>query len=90
MNESSDGGPAFPRQHVIMDENNAFFKPGHNGMSLRDYFASQADVPWEKAIEVLMEQTGRKEFTVREVQKARSELKYYEADAMLTERKGQK
>lgn len=29
----SDGGPAFPRDHA---------SDGHNGMTLRDYFAGQA------------------------------------------------
>lgn len=33
MDKRDDGGPAFPRDHR---------SDGHNGMSLRDYFAGQA------------------------------------------------
>lgn len=33
MSEKNDGGPAFPRDERFL---------GHNGMSLRDWFAGQA------------------------------------------------
>jgi len=33
MSKENDGGPAFPRDHA---------HEGHNGMSLRDYFAAKA------------------------------------------------
>ena len=33
MSERNDGGPAFPRDHAYN---------GHNGMTLRDYFAAKA------------------------------------------------
>lgn len=33
MDKINDGGPAFPRDHQ---------HSGHNGMTLRDYFAAQA------------------------------------------------
>ena len=33
----NDGGPAFPRDHV---------NEGHNGMTLRDYFAAKAMQGW--------------------------------------------
>ncbi len=86
MSDSNNGGPAFP------SVGEGFGNPLYSapGMTLRDYFASQADIPWQKAIEVLMQQTGRKEFSIREVLKARSGLKYYEAEAMLTERERSK
>ena len=89
MSDSNNGGPAFPCT-VLQSFYGGTYICSETGMALRDYFASQADIPWEKAIEVLMEQTGRKEFSIREVLKARSELKYYEADAMLIERERSK
>lgn len=33
MSTNQDGGPAFPRDHAA---------DGHNGMTLRDYFAAKA------------------------------------------------
>jgi hypothetical protein len=33
MNTKDDGGPAFPRDHTHL---------GHNGLSMRDYFAAKA------------------------------------------------
>jgi hypothetical protein len=41
-NEKNTGGPAFPRQHTVADANDNAFKMGHEGMSLRDYFAAKA------------------------------------------------
>lgn len=38
MSKQNDGGPAFPRDHV---------NEGHNGMTLRDYFAAHAPLPPE-------------------------------------------
>lgn len=42
MATPDDGGPAFPRQHAVVDANDLAFKLGHPGMSLRDYFAAKA------------------------------------------------
>ena len=39
---TNDGGPAFPRQHIVADANDVGFKMGCPGMTLRDYFAGQA------------------------------------------------
>ena len=83
-----DGGPAFP----IPDSHhaNGQVQYGANGMSLRDYLASKADIPWATAVELLVEQTGRKEFMITDILKARADLKYWEADAMLAAREGSK
>lgn len=37
-----NGGSAFPIPHAIQDWNDQFFKPGQLGMTLRDYFATEA------------------------------------------------
>ena len=41
---TNDGGPAFPRQHAVVDANDPCFKRGRgaNGMTIRDYFAAAA------------------------------------------------
>jgi hypothetical protein len=39
---ANDGGSAFPRQHTVADANDPAFKFGHDGMTLRDYFAAKA------------------------------------------------
>lgn len=38
---ANSGGPAFPRQHTVADANLPGFKLGHDGMTLRDYFAAK-------------------------------------------------
>jgi hypothetical protein len=61
-----DGGPAFPRDHS---------HDGHNGMSLRDYFAA-------KAMASILCQPEWEEMTGADV----SKWAYEYADAMLKER----
>jgi hypothetical protein len=64
--------PAFPRQHD---------KEGHNGMTLRDYFAIHGPEPTRQQVEDYM--VG---WTNRDTRLARSMLRYLEADAMLKAR----
>lgn len=43
MNKPDDGGPAFPISSVFSPEFGTM--PGHNGMTLRDWFATHAPEP---------------------------------------------
>lgn len=74
--EIEGNDPAFPVYH---NANNLV------GMSLRDYFAAHADVPWNAVIETLEiklpERIGK--FTIAEIVEYRAVVKYLEADAML-------
>lgn len=67
MNTPNDGGPAFPRDHR---------HDGHNGMTLRDWFAGQIVAGMWACSEI----TG----TSQELAKTA----YENADAMLEARKG--
>lgn len=58
-------------------------------MSLRDWFAGRADIPWNAVIETLGLK-GNYTPTVGEIAATRSEMKYIEADAMLAERMKEK
>jgi len=85
-----DGGPAFP----VPDSHhaNGQVQYGSNGMTLRDWLASQAEIPWDAVLGTLsIKHPERdKKFTLEEVSKFRAEAKYREADAMLAAReKGQ-
>jgi hypothetical protein len=62
-----DGGPAFPRDHA---------HEGHNGMSLRDYFAAKAMQA------AATNPVGADGFTFDQ----RAEWAYLQADAMLKAR----
>lgn len=64
MNAQDNGGPAFPRDHA---------SDGHNGMTLRDYFAA-------KAMQVFLPNTET-------TYKQDAECSYRMADAMLEARK---
>jgi len=74
-----DGGMAFPL--AVTSETTDY-----PGMSLRDWFAGQADVPWNAVIETLRLK-GNISPTVAEMSAYRAELKYIEADAMIAARK---
>lgn len=67
MSARDDGGPAFPRDHA---------SDGHNGMTLRDYFAARAMQA------VATNPTGAESFTFDE----RAKWAYQQADAMLRAR----
>ena len=71
---ADNGGPVFPVEGF------------HDGMTLRDWFAGQANVPWNAAIETLRIR-GVDQPTVKELAEYRAELKYIEADAMLAARR---
>jgi len=85
-----DGGPAFP----VPDSHhaNGQVQYGSNGMTLRDWLASQAEIPWDAVLGTfsIKHPERDKKFTLEEVSKFRAEAKYREADAMLAAReKGQ-
>lgn len=71
-----DGGPAFPIPAT-------HFHNGEGGMTLRDYFAASIDIPWNACLETIAIQTGNTKPTVSEFVKARAEIRYLEADAMI-------
>jgi hypothetical protein len=72
MSTIKDGGPAFPR---------TYNGDGHNGMTLRDYFAS-------KAMNGLILNGRSMDLSVG-VENALAELSYRIADAMLAAREAQ-
>jgi argininosuccinate lyase len=89
MSEKNTGGPAFPREDYQTNGNNG--KLGQEGMTLRDYFAAKADIPWREAYEHAIgrlsnEGTYLGEVPFEEMAKSRALLRYIEADAMLKAR----
>lgn len=79
------GGPAFP---VARDD--AFPKDSvagspKPGMTLRDYFATHADVPWAAAAETFEIKHGHRP-TVAELAGYVADIRHVMADAMLAER----
>lgn len=98
MSDVNDGGAAFPQCGVFDGTRNevnpvgAYFDAG--GMSLRDWFAGQADVSGYKLTPEMLEQfIGTKYPGVENVEKliqfgldAESKLRYMMADAMLKAR----
>ena len=77
-----DGGPAFPLNAKSAHGQHRFT---HTGMTLRDWFASQADVPWNAVLDTLRLR-GEPTPTAARFAEYRAELRYLEADAMLAER----
>lgn len=78
--------PAFPTQETDRAQ-------GWPGMSLRQYAAIHADIPWSVVLEGLhLKFAGlRTDFTISEVVSYRAQLKVCEADALLAElEKGEK
>lgn len=69
--------PAFPHQK----------KDGspYWGMTIRDYFAAHADIPWS-AVADSMEMKGFNNPTYEQFLEYRAKIKYMEADAMLEAR----
>lgn len=74
--------PAFP---LLSRQGNSITSYDHPGMTLRDYFATLADVTWSKAFDAAWNALDR-EPTVIEVLHARAKLRYLDADAMLKAR----
>ena len=89
MSKTTDGGPAFPverssEQHVIglvVDEAGL-----STGMSLRDWFAGQASLPWIDAVSAAIQFNGVGQPDLKMIAEARARYRYLEADAMLAER----
>lgn len=77
-----DGGSAFPFNE---NHSNGSHYCSHGGMSLRDWFAGQADVPWNAVIDTLGLK-GENTPTLYRIAQYRAELKYIEADAMIAAR----
>lgn len=76
------GGPAFPS----VGEGFGNVNYSAPGMTLRDWFAGQADIPWEVA-RAEAQHTLRVDMPTRtEIIAARARLRGMEADAMLRER----
>lgn len=71
--------PAFPRPGKLTGD------PREDGMSLLKYYAGQADIPWNQAIESFEEASGKKEPTVGDVIEARAVLSFDYAEAMVKE-----
>lgn len=76
MSNTNTGGPAFPRDHA---------HDGHNGMTLRDYFAAHADVSIYTPLDNLTAKLNRKP-TVGEMAEYIASIRTIEADAMLKAR----
>lgn len=86
--KATDAGESFTTREQDFVSGHIFTAVQHPGMSLRDWFAGQADVPWNAVIETLEKKFPNRngKFTVSEVVTYRAEFKYIEADAMLLER----
>lgn len=78
----ADGGPAYPS---VLYSHERAENWSTDGMSLRDWFAGQADVPWNAVFETLGH-LGEPKPTVSRLAEYRAHLKYVEADAMLAAR----
>lgn len=85
MGEKIDNPAAFPTAAYEGIGGEAIYQCG---MTLRDYFAAKAEVPWNAVLETwkLNRQIGTNEPTVEQLLGYRAQLKYIEVDAMLTER----
>lgn len=84
--------PAFPQQAFLssggtVETANGYFAD-MDGMSLRDYFAAKADIPWSAVLDTLSIKSPERDgkFSIAEVAKQRCAMKYIEADAMLAAR----
>ena len=74
------GGTTFPNYNVVMT------KEGQ-GMTLRDYFAAKADIPWDACIDTLLRKGNKRdEITLQMLIDCRVSVKFIEADAMLKAR----
>lgn len=93
--EQNDGGPAFPVPgeqqyehpvHGVIFPSSVYGSRYDPGMTLRDWFAGQADIPWN-VLHAMLVQRGEHEPTSGRVAEYRANMKYIEADAMLEARK---
>lgn len=81
----TDGGPAFPADELHDQIPPYRHLLASQGMSLRDYFAANADVSAYTPLETFKENTGRSP-TATELAEYIVGLRYLEADAMLAAR----
>jgi hypothetical protein len=74
------GGPAFPlflKQDEILS---------NEGMTIRDYFAIHADVPWDFMVRSLESEFGTGNVPIKKGAEFIAEVRYAMADAMIAER----
>lgn len=76
-----NGGQAFPYY-----ENAHGVTNGAEGMTLRDYFAAKADIPWTVAADIVYRQNGNANGTIGQIIQKRTQLQFQHADEMLLER----
>ena len=83
MTNKHDGGPAFPIPNAT-DMDGYVYAPEASGMSLRDYAAIHADIPWKLVTDI----ADREEYRLPagELLQIAAEMRYAYADAMLAER----
>lgn len=76
---------AFPKPALVHPNSEVYWNA--DGMTLRDYYAAKADVPWEAVRQTLILQGNKEsEITVKMLVEYRAAVKYLEADAMLAAR----
>lgn len=89
---STENPTAFPTTQPLIDPVTRQRVLGVvGGLTSRDYFAAHADIPWNVVIETLRIKDGVPadepfDVPIGKLMRARAELKYAEADAMLAER----
>lgn len=87
MSAQNDGGLAFPElDSSWIDRDGVTRYASDGGISVRDYFAVKADIPWEVAADLVYRQNGNANGTIPQILAKRAELRFGQADAMLAER----
>lgn len=86
MSAQNGGGSAFPVVGMNSRHGQQFIGVFDGGMTLRDYFAAKADIPWEVAADVVYRQNGNANGTLTQIMRKRSQLRFEQADEMLAER----
>lgn len=79
----NNGGPAFPSANDVRIGD--YGTSGHSGMTLRDYFAANADVTEYTPIDAFERSFGRSP-TIKELAEYIAQIRLVEADAMLAAR----
>lgn len=86
--DNDNGGPAFPGSKKnywhdgLQNKENIDYQAG---MSLRDWYAGMADIPWNATLETL-KMKGEENVTAARVFEYRAELAFLQADAMIKAR----
>ena len=94
MSNKNTGGPAFPVTGYAASNGHSppkdTWDAGFGGMTLRDYFANDADVPWNVACDSVTGSQGSAlsgvQYDVGEVADRMANIKYAIADAMIAAR----